>query len=70
MVENIFINDVKYYQLTDPDNRVARKVANHINKNFPACAIVKDDCCFIKGGYWEACQQYVLTHCKIKEEAK
>ena len=59
---------MKYYQLTHPDKRFAEGIAGRINKNYPGCAIVKNDCCHIKEGYWESCKAYVKSHCKIKRE--
>jgi len=46
--------------------KFSQSVADHINKDFPGVAIVKNNCCFVDNRYWEKCRIYVIRNCKTK----
>ena len=55
-------------QLTNSNPELARKTADHINKDHPGVARVENGCCFVTGEYYKECIDYVKVNCRKKPE--
>jgi len=57
-----------FYQLTFGSEYFAKQIAKNINKDYPDCAVVENDGCFITNEYWTKCRNYVEKFCNTIEK--
>jgi len=58
-----------YYRITEPDFRFAVETANRVNEDYPQCAIVKNNCCYITIRHKQRMEVYVLNKINSKGKA-
>ena len=58
----------EYYKFTHKHNKISRRVADNINKDFPGTATVSDGVCWILQEYWDKCVAEVSEIHKAKKK--
>ena len=56
---------MKYYTLTEVDEKFAKKIAAGINKDFPGVAKVEGGQCLITNKYYARCKKHVKENCNF-----